>query len=136
MFKKILISLVVLTFTGCANMEQYRQDVANLIQKSLSEAPTCKTKESCDTMMEMAQVWVNNNTEMKIQTVTSAIIETYTDPEGSRISFTVEKVPLGKGEYQIMLHSAGNGGVIEFKSSAEKEAVRRMSFNSYIKSRS
>ena len=85
--------------------------------------------------MEMAQVWVNTNTEMKIQTVTSAIIETYTDPQGSRISFTIEKVPLGKSEYQIMLHSAGNGSVIEFKSSAEKEAMRRNNFNAYIKSR-
>lgn len=134
MFKNISILIVIAALSGCAAMEQHQKDTAILIQKSLNDAPICKTKESCDAMMEMAQVWVNKNAGMKIQTVTSAIIETYNDPNGSNISFVVDKTPLGKGEYQLVLHSSGHGGVIEFTSPAEKEAVRRTNFNYYIKS--
>lgn len=111
--KKLFVLALAAALFGCisdARMAQIRAeeakkvaDEAALIQKSIDTIPTCNTKESCDSLMDIAQVWVSNNSSMKIQSATNAVITTYNDVNGWNATFTVRKEPVSIDTFKITL---------------------------------
>lgn len=66
--------------------------------------PQCEDQQECQTKWDAAQAWVSNNAGFKIQTNSSAIIETYNSPEGSMdMSMKVVKEPMGNNKNRFVL---------------------------------
>lgn len=65
-------------------------------------APVCSGERDCTVKWDAAQVWVATNAGMKIQTVTSAIIQTF-NPSNATTALAVQvvKQPVGDGKYRI-----------------------------------
>lgn len=105
-----LLSVLILIFltTGCAS-QQYRENVArtqaanNELRSQLNMAMTngstvnCPTKPSCDKAFSLAKVYVQQNSEMKIQMSDDTLISTYTSGEYGYISLQATKT-LGTGD--------------------------------------
>lgn len=53
----------------------------------------CKDKVSCDKVFSLAQIYVQQNADQKIQVATNTIIETYNPTEEGKIAITVIKMP-------------------------------------------
>lgn len=106
--KQVLIILSCLTITSCA-LEPTQSEVEELSQQARvrDTIPTCEIEKECQNKWDAAQVWVSQNSGYKIQTASSAIIETYNSTDGSTaLAMKVLKEPLGSGKYRFVL-SAG-----------------------------
>jgi hypothetical protein len=130
----IILMTVCFTLSGCAEMikaQKLREEKAiSQLNLSLIDAPTCNTREECDNLMDVAQVWVNKNSRMKIQIATNAIINTYNDPYHIDLSFTVTKEPFEKGYFKIIMR-ASNGGCVTVRC-IENEVNLRIQFNNEL----
>lgn len=68
-----------------------------------TEAPVCEGVEDCSAKWDAAQLFVIKHADMKIQTVTNVLIETYNPPRSSvDIAMRVIKEPLGSGRYKLV----------------------------------
>ncbi len=105
--KKYILTIVLVYITGCADVRLVQQQISQLKEKS----PKCFSQIECNTMMEAAQIWLSNNSLLKIQMATTAIIQTYTDTKNHCIyvSYIVEKVPIRINEWKITLSSSCEG---------------------------
>lgn len=74
-------------------------------QRLLDSMPICDGDEDCKAKWEAAQAWVIKNCNMKIQTETSMLIETYSYRLGrnynGNLSARITKEPLSNGKYKI-----------------------------------
>lgn len=85
--------------SGCATNIAARDAALAEFQ---STVPTCTGEAQCKAMWEAAQVWVAQHSDMKIQTATDVLIETYGGGQYSAtLSMRVLKVPQGGGSYRI-----------------------------------
>lgn len=90
-----------------------REAEAKLQQQVDLTIPICSSDVECARMWDAAQVWVQKNSTMKIQTVSSAVIQTYTPSfEIPGLGFSITKEPIEGGRYKIVGKSscAGIGG--------------------------
>jgi hypothetical protein len=92
---KPLFLLLTVLMTGCATMSNEQQQA--LIEELQATTPKCTEEKECQRKWDAAQVWVSNNAGYKIQTSSSAIIETYNSPA------RVTKTPIGNNQYQFDL---------------------------------
>lgn len=80
-------------------------------------------------MWERAQVWVAQNSRLKIQTATNVLIETYGagsyDPT---LAMRVLKEPMGGGAYRIVF----SGGCNNMFGCSPTVAEAGMTFNAYV----
>ena len=53
----------------------------------------CKDKTTCNKIFSLAQIYVQQNADQKIQVATDTIIETYNPTEGGKVAITVIKMP-------------------------------------------
>lgn len=53
----------------------------------------CKDKTTCSKIFSLAQIYVQQNADQKIQVATDTIIETYNPTEGGKVGITVIKMP-------------------------------------------
>lgn len=102
---KIAIALALLALSGCAtNGGMSNVDRLSLQARVRDTIPTCSSDKECLNKWEAAQFWVSNNSGYKIQTATSAIIETYNATGGSvALAMKVLKEPLGNGQYRMVM---------------------------------
>ncbi|MCX7089486.1 MAG: SHOCT domain-containing protein [Methylococcales bacterium] len=113
--------IVLIQLTGCADVRLVQQQILQL----KNQPPKCFSQIECNAMMEAAQVWLSNNSLLKIQTATSAIIQTYSDINSHCYpsSYIVEKVPIRTNEWKITLDSSCEGS----------DYIKELnSFNSFI----
>ena len=113
--------IVLIKLTGCADVRLVQQQILQL----KNQPPKCFSQIECNAMMEAAQVWLSNNSLLKIQTATSAIIQTYSDINSHCYpsSYIVEKVPIRANEWKITLDSSCEGS----------DYIKELnSFNSFI----
>lgn len=99
----IAISATIVILAGCATAK-----VASPEVQAAALAPLyCDGAEQCARYWRRAQIWVTNNSRWKIQTVTDAVIVTYTPPR-SEVSrgFQITREPLSEGREQIKIASA------------------------------
>jgi len=84
--KKLAIALCLLSSTAFA-----------------TEAPVCDGVEDCSAKWDAAQLFVVKNSDLKLQTATSVILETYSPRRSStQIAMRVTKEPIGGGRYKIV----------------------------------
>lgn len=127
MRKILLLATVVLGLSGCATTGQ---NAANLKQEFQAGIPECQGKEQCDAAWESAQVWVAQNSRLKIQTATNVLIETYGSGQyDPTLSMRVLKEPIGNGNYRIVF-SGGCNNMFGCQPNAFEAGIR---FNDAIK---
>ena len=99
---KNIVLITAFLLHGCTTIptEQQQAQIAEL----QANTPKCIEEKECQRKWDAAQVWVSNNAGFRIQTASSAIIETYNSPEGSTdFAARVTKTPIGTGQYQFDL---------------------------------
>lgn len=125
MKKTVIAALAALSMAGCASNPQRQA----MLAEYEASRPTCQGKEQCDAMWEHAQVWVANNSRMKIQTATNVLIETYGGGSNSaQLAMRVVKEPLGGGAYKLVF----SGGCANIFGCVPDAVETGMAFNRYI----
>lgn len=106
----VILAMSVL-LSGCAETlarhdaeaAAQRESDARLQEQVDQSIPICDSETSCTRIWEAAQLWVQKNASLKLQTVTSVIIETYNPSDAvPGLGFTITKEPLGGGRYRII----------------------------------
>lgn len=127
MRNSLLLAMAVLSLSGCATTGQ---NAANLKQEFQAGIPECQGKEQCDAAWESAQVWIAQNSRLKIQTATNVLIETYGSGQyDPTLSMRVLKEPIGSGNYRIVF-SGGCNNMFGCQPNAFEAGIR---FNAAIK---
>jgi hypothetical protein len=126
--RKLLFPVLVIgSLTGCATTGQ---NAAGLKQEFQAGIQQCDGKEACDAAWEAAQVWVAQNSRLKIQTATNVLIETYGGGQyDPTLSMRVLKEPSGNGKYRIVF-SGGCNNMFGCQPNVFEAGVR---FNQVIK---
>jgi hypothetical protein len=88
----------IVLLAGCSTQGQVSGDTMEQATAPL----TCTNKAECDAWWSRAQVWVNNHSEYKMQTVTDSIIQT-TGPSGGKraLAYQITKTPSNEGTATI-----------------------------------
>lgn len=95
---------VSVALSSCAaQMQQIAADDAARRAQIESTRPTCEGEKDCGAKWEAAQLWVVKHADMKLQTTTSVLIETYNSTGG--LAMSVTKEPQGSGKYRIVAHA-------------------------------
>lgn len=69
-------------------------------------SPTCAGPADCSAKWDAAQLYVVKHSQMKIQTVTNVLIETFNPPPyGTELAMRVTKEPVGNGTYRLVLEA-------------------------------
>jgi hypothetical protein len=68
-------------------------ETANELAAAENSTVTCKGKEACRKAFALAQVYVQQRSDQKIQVATDTIIDTYNPTEGGNVGITVTKTP-------------------------------------------
>lgn len=104
----LAITGLAMCVVGCAaslTPEQQVQQQAQL-RTDAAKPILCVKGNDCDDKWGRALTWVSQTSAYKIHTLTDNLIQTYTPTGGSASSgFRVNKIPLGKGRFQITMAS-------------------------------
>lgn len=67
--------------------------------------------DDCTEYWQRAQLWLAKHSNMKIQTSTDVLLQTYNPPSsaGSTYGFTITKEPLAEGQYKIVMEANCSG---------------------------
>src|SRR3989442_15490638 len=102
--KTYWIIALTLISCGCVSLTPEQQDQ---LERDAAREIICVMGDDCDVKWGRAIAWVSRNSHWKIQTQTDNLIQTFTPVGSSAASgFLVNKVPLGNGQYQIVMSSA------------------------------
>lgn len=127
MKKKYPYLIVVLLLSGCSTSQEQVERLS--AQARLSDSVPVCDQDSCQRKWDAAQSWVSQNSAYKIQTVSSAIIDTYSPANGDMgLAFNVAKEPISDGKYRIII-KAYCGNWIACSEPPLKAAQR---FNDYV----
>ena len=108
MIRPILVFASSLIAAGCVDVEAYRRDrSARQLQIDLTR-PTCTTPAVCERMWALANQWVSEWADMKIQVATDYLVETY-NPTSGKLGARVEKRPDGPVGYTFFATATCNG---------------------------
>lgn len=123
--KSIFAGAILVGLTACASNPQHQAQLAEFE----ASRPTCDGQEQCDAMWERAQVWVAQNSRLKIQTATNVLIETYGGRQhDTTLSMRVLKEPMGGGKYRIVF----SGGCNNMFGCSPTTAEAGIVFNAYV----
>lgn len=100
--KLIFVALALILVSSCATMSTsdrtYYQRIAN--------SPIyCSGTEDCDVKWGRAILWVSQNSHWKIRNQTDSLITTEGPFDTVHAAYSINKVPLGKGKYQILMRA-------------------------------
>lgn len=95
--KRYLFALLALSLSGCA-AAPIDPAVMAVAQKPLE----CSNKAQCDLWWSRAQVWVNDNSSLRIQTATDSVISTY-GTDGMYIQYDVTRLNHADGSALIRI---------------------------------
>ncbi len=125
MKKMLMASCVTLALAGCASQTPLDPQVMALAERPL----VCNDKAQCDRYWQAAQVWIAENSNFKIQTISDTLIQTYgpVSPD-TDLAYTVMKVPQSGGANRIMIR-AGCGNMFGCHPRPAEAAAK---FKSYV----
>jgi hypothetical protein len=105
----LVCALLVLT-CGCSGITTSGVRTALLPAEGIGNEVICE-EATCAEQWQRAQLWLAKHSNMKIQTSTEVLLQTYNPPSnsGSTYSFTVTREPLGNGQYRIFMEAPCNG---------------------------
>lgn len=130
--KKYGFFIASILLTSCANVPSQSEVERLAAQARIRDsAPICNN-DNCQKKWDAAQVWVSQNSAFKIQTVSTAIIETYSPTNGDpRLAYQITKAPYKDGQYQIIIKAYCANWLLGCNPSPLDAA---QSFNNYINS--
>ncbi len=97
---RVLLFFAAVTVAGCAAQTQ----VPPAVTAAANEPLFCNSDAQCKVYWQRAQVWVSNNSRWKIQTLSDALIVTFTPKDGSiDPAYKVTRVPVGGERAQILM---------------------------------
>jgi hypothetical protein len=73
--------------------EDRKKEMADELDAAAHSTYTCKGKAACSKAFTLAQVYVQQHSDQKIQVATDTIIDTYNPTEGGNVGITVTKIP-------------------------------------------
>lgn len=73
--------------------EERKKEMADELVAAEHATVTCKSKATCNKAFALAQIYVQQHSDQKIQVATDTIIDTYNPTEGGNVGITVTKVP-------------------------------------------
>lgn len=73
--------------------EDRKREMADELAAAEHSTVTCKSKAACSKAFALAQIYVQQHSDQKIQVATDTIIDTYNPTEGGNVGITVTKVP-------------------------------------------
>ena len=104
--------------------------VAAVLCTSASAQVACSGKDACAVMWQRAQLWIAKNSEVKIQTATDVLIQTFgAESTTTTITYTVTREPVGVDSYTVEMQ-AGCGNW--FGCGPKPVKVQIASFYEYI----
>jgi len=93
-------------------IEMRKQKIAESLEKLQSAEKLalvkCSNKSDCDRIFALTQIYISDNSDMKIQLATDIIIESYNSTEPMKISAKAVKIPLKNNFSIIKLHFTCN----------------------------
>lgn len=123
---KWFIAAWVLLMGGCSTMTP-EQKVA--LEQNAARPVICSKGDDCDVKWGRALSWVLKNSSWKIQSQSDNLIQTFTPINASAASgFIVNKVPLGNGQFQIVMTS----GCDNFLGCIPDAITLKASFNQFV----
>lgn len=78
---------------AAAKASELREQLEKEFAAERKSAYTCSDKTSCAKAFALAQIFVSNNSDQKIQVATDTIIETYNPTEGGKMGLKIIKTP-------------------------------------------
>lgn len=78
------------------NEQKRAQELRELAEEAAAaenSSFTCNDKITCSKAFALAQIYVQQNSDQKIQVATDTIIETYNPTDGGKVGMTVMKIP-------------------------------------------
>ncbi len=104
MKKLIIVAFATAFLVGCISQEQLarQRDDYSQAQSDLASAMTnatiaCGNKQSCDKAFSLAKVYVQENSDMKIQFSDDTVVSTYNATRWGDVALRATKIP-GAGE--------------------------------------
>lgn len=91
------IMILALLLAGCASPQE-RQAKQAEIDRTI---PVCTGDADCRAKWERAQVWIAQNSNLRLQIATDVLLETYNSNDMS-LAVRIVKEPLGGGMYRIL----------------------------------
>lgn len=73
--------------------EDRQRETADELAAAEHSSVTCKNKLACGKAFALAQIYIQQNADQKIQVATDTIIDTYNPTEGGKVGITVTKIP-------------------------------------------
>jgi len=92
------------------DQEETLKNIAAELKAKENAIVICKDKATCSKVFALAQIYVQQNADQKIQVATDTIIETYNPTEGGKAAITVIKIP-----------RSGSTEVVQIKPSCKDE---------------
>jgi hypothetical protein len=86
---------------AAAKAKELREQRMRELEAERTSAYICTDKTSCGKAFALAQIFVSNNSNQKIQVATDTIIETYNPTEGGNIGLKIIKAP-GRGTSEVI----------------------------------
>lgn len=103
----LALMVLPLAMTGCASMVvDDATQAANREKMRVVAAsrPICDENTDCAAKWQAAQLWIVQNAQFKLQTVTDVVLETYSPWKGNPgLAVRVTKQPLGGTKYQLVI---------------------------------
>jgi hypothetical protein len=110
-----VIALAAALIGACANPALDADKAANRAKRDEANQtiPKCVGEKDCAAKWDAAQLWIVKNSAMKIQTMSSVVIQTFNAPSNSAaMGMVVTKEPVAgeSGAYNILIRmNSGNG---------------------------
>lgn len=104
--KKILFALTVAALlSSCATPQQKA-----MLEMDASRPMICQQGQDCEVKWSRALVWVQDNSRWKLRIANDSLITTEGPFDTTDASFSINKIPLGNGQYSIAFR-AGCGNM-------------------------
>jgi len=110
MRSRIPFVVLLALLSGCAGVTTDAAKTALAPAEGIAFELTC-TEADCPQYWQRAQLWLAKHSNMKIQTATDVLLQTFnpSSSSGSTYGFTVTKEPFADGQYKITMEAACSG---------------------------
>lgn len=148
MKRTIAIGLAAVALTGCVSAQQEAENQASyeraetMLKRAQDAATvTCEGKDACDRAWQLTQVYVQQESGMKVRLATDTSIETFAPNEYGMASFSATRMPVGDqmairmlGECKGMYRTDGKPGP-SYPDCVKAVGVPQAHFAAFVRSR-
>ena len=146
--KKLIVVAVMLMLAGCTTpqmKEESYQAEKHYMESIKNGSVDCVDKAMCDKAFQLTKVYINNNSDMRVQQSDDTTISTFGPIHEGYVAMSATKTP-GKGDSSTITIAVDCRGIdrelqpIEFSRSFNPACLRKVSkiydgFQPYIESR-